>query len=310
MRLILRIVFTAFATFMALAGQVNAVDLLYSTMDNGSIVTYDISLTSASAVQNSSRVFSSGVYTESGLAFDSSGNLYGASYAYDRVTRFTTSGTSSTFTSGLSGPSGLAFDSSGNLYAANLFNATGNYISKISTGGSNSRFANIDSPYDLVTDSSNNLYVSSKFNSKISKITPSGSVSSFVSALGIVSGLAIDSSGYIYSSAYLGGSYKIIKINSAGSYSNFATGSFSTIKDLAIDSSNNLSVSDDNGTISKFDSSGNFQFTWSTGSTKPRFLTVSQSAVPEPSTYALGLIASGALAAIAKRRKARQIINA
>ena len=37
------------------------------------------------------------------------------------------------------------------------------------------------------------------------------------------------------------------------------------------------------------------------------FMTLTVSSVPEPSTYALGLIASGALAAIAKRRKSRKI---
>src|SRR5262249_41041666 len=57
-----------------------------------------------------------------GLAFDSSGNLYVSSQTANRILKVTPSGVVSTFVdsnSGLDVPLGLAFDSSGNLYVAN-----------------------------------------------------------------------------------------------------------------------------------------------------------------------------------------------
>jgi hypothetical protein len=56
--------------------------------------------------------------------------------------------------------------------------------------------------------------------------------------------------------------------------------------------------------ISKFDTSGNFLTSWSTGNASPYYLAFQP--VPEPSTYALGAIATGVMAAIARRRKARK----
>ena len=77
---------------------------------------------------------------------------------------------------------------------------------------------------------------------------------------------------------------------------------------LAIDSLDNIYVANSsNGTISKFSPTGTFLTSWSTGSTGPFFLAFkpTPTAVPEPSTYALAAIASGVMAAVARRRKAR-----
>jgi sugar lactone lactonase YvrE len=52
-----------------------------------------------------------------GLACDSHGNLYAATYTDGTILKFDSSGTQSVFASGLNYPAGLAFDSNDNLYA-------------------------------------------------------------------------------------------------------------------------------------------------------------------------------------------------
>ncbi|MEI7923694.1 MAG: PEP-CTERM sorting domain-containing protein [Planctomycetota bacterium] len=73
---------------------------------------------------------------------------------------------------------------------------------------------------------------------------------------------------------------------------------------LKFDSTGNLYVVNyTNSTISKFNSSGTFLTSWSTGSS-PTFLAFKPVTVPEPSTYALATIATGVMAYLARRRKA------
>ena len=75
---------------------------------------------------------------------------------------------------------------------------------------------------------------------------------------------------------------------------------------LAFDSSGNLYAANyGNSTISKFNSSGSFLTSWSTGTAQPFFLAFKTVSVPEPSTYALAAIATGVMAYLARRRKAR-----
>ena len=88
----------------------------------------------------------------------------------------------------------------------------------------------------------------------------------------------------------------------------FASTNLNSPQGLAFDSSGNLYAANNTGnTISKFDPSGNFLTRWSMGSITafPRFIAFQPVAVPEPSTYALAAIATGVMAAIARRRKAR-----
>ena len=74
---------------------------------------------------------------------------------------------------------------------------------------------------------------------------------------------------------------------------------------LAFDSAGNLYVGNGAaGTISKFDSSGSFVFSWN--SVQPNFLLVAPSAVPEPSALLLafcGLMGAG----VAMRRSGRAL---
>ncbi len=120
------------------------------------------------------------VLQPTGLAFDTSGRLYVASFA-NTIERFAADGTPlGTFAdTGLSNPAGLAFDSLGFLYAANnaantieVFAPDGTDVGAVAVSG-------IDAPVGLAFDSEGSLYVVNAGSSTIEKITTSGSATIF-----------------------------------------------------------------------------------------------------------------------------------
>jgi kumamolisin len=113
-------------------------------------------------------------------------------------------------------PSGIAIDSSGNLFVADFFNnsirevtpagvvstpygsTAGNSDSSGSTDGTGNN-ARFNGPNALVTDISNNLYVADTGNNSIRKITAStGAVSTLATGFNGPDGIAIDSFGNLY----------------------------------------------------------------------------------------------------------------
>jgi sugar lactone lactonase YvrE len=80
-----------------------------------------------------------------GMAFDTSGNLYVANSGFETIDKITPGGAVSVFASmGLASPIGLGFDASGNLYASNfdLFSGTSaRTIEKFSPSGVGTVFA-------------------------------------------------------------------------------------------------------------------------------------------------------------------------
>jgi len=252
---------------LAFAAPLPAVDMLYVTLGDNTIVTYDTTGNVGTTIAATKAVFANtNLNVPYGLAFDSSGNLYAANVVDNTISKFNSAGTYlSNITGNLNRPVGLAFDSSGNLYAANVgdntiskFNASGAYLSNI-TG-------NLNSPVGLAFDSSGNLYAANIFNDTISKFNASGAyVSNITGNLNSPIGLAFDTSGNLYA---------------ANNY---------------------------NSTISKFDASGTFLTSWNTGAGNPLMLAFKPVTVPEPSTYALAAIATGVMAFVARRRKARGV---
>jgi tripartite motif-containing protein 71 len=298
---------------LAFAAPLPAVDMLYVTLNNNTIVTYDTSSGNAATITASLTTFAnSNLSSPKGLAFDTSGNLYAANAGDSTISKFNSSGayvSSGSIPAPLSTPSphGLAFDSSGNLYVAyysnntiSKFDASGAYVSNITT--------NLNGPYGLAFDSSGNLYASNINNNTISKFDASGAyISNISSNMSMTLDLAFDSSGNLYASNKM--SSTISKFNSSGAYVSLGSipaTNLSGPAGLAFDTSGNLyAANSDNRTISKFDSSGTFLTSWSTGILTPEYLAFKPVSVPEPSTYALATIATGVMAYLARRRKAR-----
>lgn len=111
-----------------------AVDLIYVTAGNNTVVTYDVSLGSATAIESSILSFATTNPNIPGfLAFDSAEDLYSASYSNCNISKYYSSENDlSTIATNLTGPIGIAFDSSGNFYITNVGDAT---ISKFDQAG-------------------------------------------------------------------------------------------------------------------------------------------------------------------------------
>jgi sugar lactone lactonase YvrE len=296
----------------------NVTNLLYVTMGNN-IVTFDTTSNDGAIIVASKSIFISlNLNSARGLAFDTSGNLYAANSGNNTISKFNSAGNYlNSITSNLNGPYGLAFDSLGNLYAANTFEGT---IIKFNSAGvyQNSIASNLETPYGIAFDTSGNLYATNSGNSTIngdtvSKYNSSGDFQSNISSnlvapLVCPTGLAFDSSGNLFVANNFG--HTISKYSSAGVYQpigSIGRASLNTPSGLAFDSSGNLYVANETiNSINKYDSSGTFVTSWNIGvAGNPRFLAFKPVTVPEPSTYALVIIATGVMFYLTRCRKAK-----
>ena len=181
-------------------------------------------------------------------------------------------------------PSGVAVDSTGNIYVADSSNnkirkitpagvvttLAGSGVSDSEDGtGTTASFAY---PRGIAVDSSGNVYVADSGNHKIRKITPAGVVTTLagsgrkgsregtVASFNYPSGVAVDSIGNVY--VVDSGNHKIRKVTTAGVATTLAgsgvegsedgTGtaaSFSWFSGLALDSSGNVYVADTNNNL-------------------------------------------------------------
>lgn len=122
----------------------------------------------------------------SGIALDSSSNVYVADTGNNRVQKFdsiggylTKWGSAGTADGRFNTPTGIAVDSSGNVYVVDRgnnriqkFSSTGTFIAKWGSAGSgNGQF---NSPRHIAVDSAGNVYVADTGNNRIQKFTPAG----------------------------------------------------------------------------------------------------------------------------------------
>lgn len=161
-----------------------------------------------------------------GIAVDSSGNVYVADFNNNIIRKITSGGVVTTLagSAGVTGyadgtgpaasfnqPWGVAVDSSGNVYVTDSGNQL---IREISPGGMVTTFAQVyNLPFGIAVDSSGNVYVSESNGDAINKITPGGVVSTLAGQIGVAgsangtgtaasfsspAGVAVDSSGNVY----------------------------------------------------------------------------------------------------------------
>jgi sugar lactone lactonase YvrE len=199
-------------------------------------------------------------YYPSGVAVDSSGNVYVADRYNNKIRKVTATGVVTTLAgSGQAGstdatgtnasfaqPQGVAVDSSGNVYVADFYNhkvrkvtAAGVVTTLAGSGFSGSNegvglAASFDLPSGVAVDSSGNVYVADTGNNKIRKITAAGVVTTLAGsgvqgstdATGTNAsfcqpqGVAVDSSGNVYIADTVNN--KIRKVTSAGVVSTLA----------------------------------------------------------------------------------------
>ena len=130
----------------------------------------------------------------------------------------------------------------------------------------------LSSPFGLAFDGNGNLYVANESNGTVSKVTPGGAVSTFVT-LGVtpptkrLTALAFDTNGNLYVASYINST--ISKVTPGGIVSTFVSSGLNHPNGLAFDTSGNLYVANaGNNTISEV-TSGGLVSTFATGLSSP-----------------------------------------
>lgn len=257
-----------------------------------------------------------GIFANTGLnspfamAFGHSGNLYVANWGDGTIRKFSPSGQDLGVFAGASAgvidPMGLAFDKSDNLFASNYHGGPtiDGGIIKIDPAGNGSLFADpgIARLGGIAIDASENVYVANfDPGGAIYQYSPTGTLLGIIdgSGLGNISGLAFDSSGYLYAATYAN---VIRKFSTDGTdLGNFTNVGLNSPLSIAFDSAGNLYAVNYyySNTVQKYDPAGNYLGQFASSTTTLTSVVVQS--VPEPSTWAL-LLAASALLALNLRR--------
>lgn len=170
----------------------------YQGVTGNKIVRYD-------ATAHTYSTFVTGVNNPTGMAFDSAGNFYVASYGDSKVYKYHADGTAGTaFATGLRGkPYGIAFDASNNLYVGiNTENNTSSrVVQKVTTAGVVSDFyvaaTAVYEPYSVVVDPKGSVWVTMYNTSKIVRIAPDGT-GTLYNGSNCMNGIGFDSTGAMF----------------------------------------------------------------------------------------------------------------
>ncbi len=194
----------------------------------------------------------------SGVAVDSSGNLYIADRDNNRIRRVskdgtiaTVAGTGASGNSGdgaaalqaqLNGPSSVSVDTAGNLYIAD----TGNQrVRKVTPDGRISAATNLGliSPVYAIPDSAGNIYIADAGAGKILKASSNDGVPATVlTGLASPRGLALDQSGNLYFTE--AGAGRVSRLASSGTVISLGNGVWSIPRGIAVDSAGDVFVAD------------------------------------------------------------------
>jgi sugar lactone lactonase YvrE len=235
-------------------------------------------------------------YWPSGIAIDTSGNVYVADTGNHRIQKFDSDGQFiakwGVFGNGegqFYNPYGIAVDSTGFIYVADTknhrlqkFSPDGQFV--IQWGSEGSANGQFSSPEGIAVDSSGNVYVADTLNSRIQKFTADGT---FVVAWGSYgngegefdypTGVTIDKYGYIHVADL--SNNRIQKFTANGQFvtvwesGKIGGGWFNEPNGIALDGSGNVYVADKmNHRIQKFTADGQFILQWgSFGSVDGKF---------------------------------------
>jgi sugar lactone lactonase YvrE len=193
--------------------------------------------------------FSGDITNPTGIAFDSTGQIFVSSRMDGSVYRITAFKEAVPFVRNLGVATGIAFDDSDTMYVGDR---TGT-IYKVNGIGEESVWAQLEpsvSAYHLAVGPDNALYVAgptvASFDS-IMRVDAEGEVGVFYKGLGRPQGLAFDEEGNLYVAASLRGRRGIVRISPEGKNAElFAAGmnlvglAFSTTGDLAIASTDSI----------------------------------------------------------------------
>jgi DNA-binding beta-propeller fold protein YncE len=184
------------------------------------ITAWGCAAASTSACTDSS---ANGQFTNpSGIAVDSSGNVYVTDIGNNRVEKFAGTGgyvaqwgSLGSANGQFNGTTGIAVDSTGNVYVADFgnnriqkFTAAGTYVTQWGSSGSGQ--GEFSGPFAVAVDPSGNVYVSDEANDRVQEFTSTGSFVTQYGSYGSGSGqfegplgVAVDAFGTVYVTDWL-----------------------------------------------------------------------------------------------------------
>jgi streptogramin lyase len=209
-----------------------------------------------------------------GLVVNTLGNVYTANANSNNITQITPSAISTVFASVGSVPVAITIDSAGNLYVPNN---SSNDVTKVTPSGVSSTLGVTDfQPLAITIDSAGNVYTANQNGSNITKITPLGVSTDYGNlSSNQVRGMVIDSSGnvFVVCTANI-----VIKVTPAGvstSFGVFPSGNLLT--SIAIDSLDNIYVSNQTNQIIYKLTPSAVQTTYGTSNDAPKIITIDSS---------------------------------